>query len=77
MRRRAFIGLKVGLAAPWPFMAHAQKQRVPTIGVLVVANPEPSTSERPACANLDIARGKLLKLSFALLKASRIGWRAG
>jgi putative ABC transport system substrate-binding protein len=65
MRRRAVIGLTVGLAASWPFLAHAQKQRVPMIGVLVVANPEPFTSEfKTGLRELGYREGQTIEIEF-------------
>ena len=45
MRRRDFIAGIVGSAVAWSFAARAQQPKLPRIGVLIPANPEPFWNE--------------------------------
>lgn len=43
--RREFLSALGGAAVTWPMMAHAQLPKLPRVGVLIPANPEPFWSE--------------------------------
>ena len=63
MKRRAFIGL-VGSAAAWPLAVLGQP-RLPTIGVLVTANPEPFwTRMQESLRELGYLEGKNVRFEF-------------
>ena len=58
MKRREFITL-IGGAAAWPLGVRAQQSKKPTIGVLVVGNPEPFWSGfRDALSALGYVEGQ-------------------
>jgi putative ABC transport system substrate-binding protein len=57
MRRREFITL-IGGATGWPFAAHSQSSRVPTIGILVAGRPDPEPF-------LTVFRGSLRELGYS------------
>ena len=64
MRRRDFIALASGAVA-WPLTARAQRPKLATIGVLVVANPEPFWSQlREALRGLGYIEGQNIVFEF-------------
>ena len=67
MRRREFITLVGGAAAAWPLAARAQQSKVPTIGVLVLGNPDPEPffrGLREALHTLGYIDGQNIRLEF-------------
>jgi putative ABC transport system substrate-binding protein len=64
MRRREFISL-VGSAAAWPLVAQAQQAKLPRVGVLVPANPEPFWSVfREGLRERGYVEGKTIQFEF-------------
>jgi putative tryptophan/tyrosine transport system substrate-binding protein len=57
LKRREFVGLLGGLIAGWPLTGHAQQQRMPVIGILVLGNPDPTEFVR-------VIREELLRLGY-------------
>jgi putative tryptophan/tyrosine transport system substrate-binding protein len=64
LKRREFITL-LGGAATWSFTARAAQQRIPTIGILVPANPEPFWSKfRASLREPDYIEGQNIAFEF-------------
>ena len=61
MKRREFITL-LGGAAAWPLAAHAQTERMPRIGLLLVSGPEPLGPFREALSDLGYVEGKNIQI---------------
>jgi len=63
MKRREFITL-LGGAAAWPLLVHAQEPKLPRIGVLIPANPEPLWSVfREGLRERGYVEGQTIQLS--------------
>ena len=65
--RREFITLLGGAAAAWPVGARAQQRTVPTIGVLVLGNPDPEPflkMFREGLQQLGYIEGQNIRLEF-------------
>jgi putative tryptophan/tyrosine transport system substrate-binding protein len=64
MKRREFIAI-IGGAAAWPVAVRAQQSKVPKLGVLVVANPEPFwTKFREGLRDLGYVDGENIQIEF-------------
>ena len=65
MKRREFITLLGGAAVTWPLAVRAQQARVPRLGVLIVANPEPFASLlRKELRELGYVEGQSIHIEF-------------
>jgi putative ABC transport system substrate-binding protein len=65
MKRRQFMALLGGAAAAWPLATDAQQSKLPRIGVLVPANPEPFWSEfRAGLSDHGYSEGKSIAFEF-------------
>jgi putative tryptophan/tyrosine transport system substrate-binding protein len=63
--RRDFITLLGGTAAVWPFVAHAQQAKLPTVGVLVLGSPPPEAflkGLRDALRDVGYTEGRNIRL---------------
>jgi putative ABC transport system substrate-binding protein len=66
LKRREFI-LALGGAAAWPFAALGQQTKVPTIGILVLGNPDPAsfmTALREELSKVGYTEGQNIRLEF-------------
>ena len=65
MRRRDFIKGIVGSAVPWSFAARAQQPKLPRIGILIPANPEPFWNEfQQGLREHDYIEGQTIRFEF-------------
>src|SRR5262245_4085083 len=65
MRRRDFIAGIVGSAVAWSFAARAQQTRLPRIGILLPANPEPFWNEfQQGLREHDSIEGQTIQFEF-------------
>jgi putative ABC transport system substrate-binding protein len=65
MKRREFFGVLGSVAAGWPFVAHAQQAKLPTVGVLVLGSPPPEAflkGLRDALRDVGYAEGRNIRL---------------
>src|SRR5215471_732635 len=65
MRRRDFITGIVGSAVAWPFAARAQQPKLPRLGILIPANPEPFWNEfQQGLREHDYIEGQTIQFEF-------------
>jgi putative tryptophan/tyrosine transport system substrate-binding protein len=65
MRRRDFITGIAGSAAVWPLTARAQQPKLPRIGILIPANPEPFWNEfQQGLREHDYIEGRTIQFEF-------------
>jgi putative ABC transport system substrate-binding protein len=65
MRRRDFIAGIVGSAVAWSFAARAQQPKLPRIGILIPANPEPFWNEfQQGLREHDYIEGQTIQFEF-------------
>jgi putative ABC transport system substrate-binding protein len=65
IRRRQFITLLGGAAAAWPITARAQQPKLPRIGILIPANPEPFWNEfQQGLREHDYIEGQTIQFEF-------------
>jgi ABC transporter substrate binding protein len=65
MRRRDFITGIAGSAAAWPLTAGAQQPKLPRIGILIPANPEPFWNEfQQGLRERDYIEGQTIQFEF-------------
>jgi putative tryptophan/tyrosine transport system substrate-binding protein len=65
VKRRKFITLLGGAAAAWPLIAHAQKAKLLTIGILVLGSPHPEAflkGLRDALRDVGYTEGRNIRL---------------
>jgi putative tryptophan/tyrosine transport system substrate-binding protein len=65
MRRRDFLRVLGAAAVDWPLGAHAQSAKLPTIGILVLGNPEPApflSAFRDGLRHLGYTEGQNIRL---------------
>ena len=64
MKRRAFVALLGGVAT-WPLHLRAQQTRTPTVGLLILSNPEPNwTLLREGLREAGYVEGRNIELEF-------------
>jgi putative ABC transport system substrate-binding protein len=64
MRRREFIAMAGGAAAPWPLAAYAQQVAVPVIGFLSPNRPQSAESFRSGLRDLGYIDGQNIRIEY-------------